>query len=130
MRKLVLAVSLASASACWASAPVGPVEPQTFVPPVRLSSAADLARLRESNPDHYARAVRLMNAANTLCKPGEPKLQTTDGRDISCDTLLLTSNPPKRALSFTLDHTQYVAIVTITADRPKLIHADLTKPVP
>ena len=130
MRKLVFAACLASASTCWASAPVAPVEPETYIPPVRLNSAADLARLRETNPDHYARAVRLMNAANTLCKPGEPRLQTTDGRDISCDALLLTSDPPKRALSFTLDHTQYVAIVTITADRPKLIRADLTKSAP
>jgi hypothetical protein len=71
--------------------------------------------------------MRLMTAANTLCKPGEPKLQNTDGRDTSCGMLLLTSNPPKRALSFTLDNTRYVAIVTITADRPELTHADLRK---
>ena len=69
-----------------------------------------------------------MSSANSLCKPGEPKLQNTklqsgDGRDISCDMLLLTSNPPKRALSFTLDGTPYVAIVTITADPPRLTHA-------
>ena len=44
-------------------------------------------------------------------------------RDISCAMLLLTSNPPKRALSFTLDNTPYVAIVTVTADRPQLTHA-------
>jgi hypothetical protein len=112
MRRVILAAFICSASVCWADEPV------------HLDSAADLARLRETNPDHYGRAVRLMNAANTLCKPGEPKLQNTDGRDISCGMLLLTSNPPKRALSFTLDNTRYVAIVTITADRPELMHAD------
>jgi hypothetical protein len=37
--------------------------------------------------------------------------------------LLLTSNPPKRALSFMLDGTRYVAIVTITADPPHRMHA-------
>jgi hypothetical protein len=109
---------------CWADAPVDPV---TIRPPVQLNSTADLDRLRKTNPDHYARAMRLMTAANTLCKPGEPKLQNTDGRDTSCGMLLLTSNPPKRALSFTLDNTRYVAIVTITADRPELTHADLRK---
>jgi hypothetical protein len=118
MRKLVLTVSVCVASVCWADEPVDPV---------RLDSAATLTRLRESNPDHYARAMRLITAANTLCKPGEPKLQNTDGRDISCALLLLTSNPPKRALSFTLDNTHYVAIVTITVDRPQLTHADLAK---
>ena len=126
MRKLILAAAgLCSASVSWADAPVDPV---TLRPPVQLNSAADLNRLRETNPDHYARATRLMTAANTLCKPGEPKLQNTDARDISCDMRLLTSNPPKRALSFTLDNTHYVAIVTITADPPRLTHADLTKP--
>jgi hypothetical protein len=99
MRKLVLTAWVCSASVCWADAPVDPV---TIRPTVQLNSTADLDGLRKTNPDHYARAMRLMTAANTLCKPGEPK----------------------RALSFTLDNTRYVAIVTITADRPELTHAD------
>jgi hypothetical protein len=125
MRKLILAAFMCSASVCWADQPVAAV---AFKPPVRLASAADLAQLRKTNPDHYARAVRLMSSANSLCKPGKPKLQnaklqSADGRDISCDMLLLTSYPPKRALSFMLDGTRYVAIVTITADPPHLTHA-------
>jgi hypothetical protein len=120
MRKLILAAFMCSASMCWADQPVAAVASR---PPVHLGSAADLAQLRKTNPDHYARAVRLMSSANSLCKPGEPKLQNTDGRDISCDMLLLTSFPPKRALSFTLDGTPYVAIVTITADPPHLTPA-------
>ena len=121
MRKLILAAFLCGASVSWADQPVDAV---VFKPPVHLDRPADLARLRKTNPDHYARAVRLINAANTLCKPGEPKLQNADGRDISCAMLLLTSNPPKRPLSFTLDGTRYVAIVTIAADRPELMHGD------
>ncbi len=85
-------------------------------PTVHLDTPADLERLRTANTDHYARAVRLMAAADRLCKRGEQKLQDTDGRDISCDMTLLTSNPPKRRVSFTLDETHYVAIVTITAN--------------
>jgi hypothetical protein len=92
-------------------------------PPVRLYTAEDLTNLRTTNPDHYARAARLIAAANQLCQPGKPKLQNTDGRDISCGVLLLTSNPPKRELSFVLDRTRYVALVTITADRPKFLPA-------
>ena len=113
MRNLILAAFLCSASACWADEPVAPV---AVKPPVHLDSAAALAQLRKTNPDHYARAVRLLNSANSLCKPGAPKLQNAAGRDISCALLLLTSNPPKRTLSFKLDNTRYVAIVTITAD--------------
>jgi hypothetical protein len=125
MRNLILAAFLCSASVCWADKPVDTFDPR---PAVRLNSAADLAHLRKTNPDHYARAVRLISSANRLCDPGAPKLQnaklqSADGHDISCDLLLLTSNPPKRALSFTLDGTRYVAIVTITADPPQLTHA-------
>ena len=93
-------------------------------PPVRLYTAGELANLRATNPDHYARAVRLIASANRLCQPGKPKLQNTDGRDISCGLLLFTSNPPKRELSFVLDRTKYVALVTLTADRPQPLPAD------
>ena len=120
MRKLILAAFLCSASMCRAAEPAATV---VFTPPVHLNGAADLAQLRPTNPDHYARAVRLINAANRLCDPSAPQLQNTADHDISCAMLLLTSNPPKRALSFTLDHTRYVAIVTVTADRPQLTHA-------
>lgn len=120
MRNLILAAFLCSASVCWADEPV---ETAVLKPPVHLDSPADLAQLRKTNPDHYARAVRLMESANRLCRPGAPKLQNADGRDISCAMLLLTSNPPKRTLSFMLDNTRYVAIVTVTADPPLLMHA-------
>jgi len=113
MRNLILAAFLCSASVCWADKTVDTFDPR---PAVHLDSAADLAQLRKTNPDHYARAVRLLRSANSLCKPGAPKLQNTDGRDISCALMLFTSNPPKRALTFKLDNTRYVAIVTIAAD--------------
>jgi len=113
MRVLLLAVLTFGASitcaadlAVWQSA-------------VRLDTAEDLARLRATNPNHYARAKRLLAAANTLCQPGRPKAQNADARDISCELLLLTSNPPKRRFSFTLDKTRYDALVTMTADQPK-----------
>jgi len=121
MRNLSLAVLVCSASVCWAEEPA---DTRVLAAPIHLDSAADLEQLRRTNPNHYARAVRLMNRAGELCKPGTPGLQSADGRDISCAMLLLTSNPPKREFSFTLDHTHYVAIVTITAHRPQLMHAD------
>jgi len=120
MRELILATFVCSASVCWADEPVAAV---VFKPPVHLDSASDLAQLRKTNPGHYARAVRLIHDANTLCNPGAPKVQNADGRNISCAMLLLTSNPPKRELSFTLDNTPYAAIVTVTADRPHLTDA-------
>ncbi len=85
---------------------------------VHLDSAADLEQLRATNPDHYARAVRILAAGVQLCGPGKPKLQNVDAQNISCSHLLLTSNPPKSRLDFVLDNTQYVAIVTMVAASP------------
>lgn len=86
-----------------------------------LDTPADLANLRATNPSHYGRAQRIIAAAKALCRPGQPTLQSTelDSRHMKCGHLFLTSNPPKREISFTLDRTNYVALVTVTADPPK-----------
>jgi hypothetical protein len=91
---------------------------------VYLDSQSDLDRLRSSNPGHYARAERIMAAANELCrpKPGAISYAKFDARDISCiEMLLKTSNPPKRQISFTLDDTRYIALVVITDDPARTV---------
>jgi hypothetical protein len=115
MRAIAIAVCICSATLSWADNSV------VFKPPVRLDSQADLAKLQAANPDHYARATRLIAAANVLCPPGRPRVQSTglDSRHVACGHLFLTSNPPKREISFTLDGTPYAALVTVTADPPK-----------
>jgi hypothetical protein len=90
-------------------------------PPVRLDTQQELDNLRAANPSHYAKAMRLIAAANTLCPPGQPRVQSTElnSRQLSCGHLFLTSNPPKREISFTLDGISYAALVRVTADPPK-----------
>jgi hypothetical protein len=86
---------------------------------VYLYGQSDLDRLRATHPGHYARAERIMAAANELCrpKPGDISYARFDARDISCaEVLVKTSNPPKRQISFTLDDTHYIALVVITDD--------------
>jgi hypothetical protein len=117
MRTAVVVIFVCAASCVWADDTV------VIQPAVRLYTAQDLDTLRARSPDHYARATRLLASANQLCQPGKPQLQKADARDISCGLRLLTSNPPKRELSFMLDGTRYVALVTMTADQPKLIPA-------
>lgn len=93
---------------------------------VYLDGQADLDRLRATNPGHYARAERIMAAANELCRPtsGDVWYARFDARDISCvEMLLKTSNPPKRQISFTLDDTRYIALVVITDDKPRVVPA-------
>lgn len=118
MKNFVLAVLLCNASFAWASDSV------EIRFPVRLNTSEDLENLRATNPDHYARAQRVIAAANVLCPPGRPQLQSIelDSRNLWCGQVFLTSNPPKREITFKLDSTTYVALVTITADPPKPVH--------
>jgi hypothetical protein len=92
---------------------------------VYLGGPSDLARLREVNPAHYARAQRVLAAANQLCRPGPGQLQEVVGaQDSKCaDSLLRTSNPPKWEITFRLDDTRYVALVVLTDDPPRLTPA-------
>ena len=91
---------------------------------IRLFTPADLEKLRATNPAHYERAKELMSAANKYCPVGKPEAQRADLRSdqVRCGHLEMTSNPPKRAITFNLDGTHYIAWVTLTA-RP-------AKPVP
>jgi hypothetical protein len=94
-------------------------------PTVYLDGPSDLARLRQANPDHYARAERILAQANQLCRPGAGRLEAVAGAsELRCESALLrTSNPPKREIHFRLDAVRYVALVTITDDPPRLTPA-------
>jgi hypothetical protein len=98
---------------------------QVFDRTVYLDSRG-LEELRSSNPDHYARAQRILAAANHLCRPHLPEVYLAQfgARDFSCaPMLLLTSLPPKREIGFRLDHTRYIARVVVTDDPPRLVPA-------
>jgi len=121
MRNLAIAAFVCSTSVAWAADSV------EFTPPIRLDTSEQLANLLATNPDHYARAQRIIAAANTLCHPGQPKSQHArldSGDDVSCGHLFLTSNPPKREVAFTLDRIAYVALVPVTVDPPRPTKAE------
>jgi hypothetical protein len=89
-------------------------------------NSVTLAELKESNPRHYAQAERVMASGSSLCSPGAAQLwKALDVPQGSCSgAFLRTSFPPKREISFQLDETLYVALVTIT-DAPAIgMHAD------
>jgi hypothetical protein len=123
VRTALFALALVGASYALAEAPaITPVPRQT----VYLSGDHDLQWLRRSKPDHYARAERILAAANHLCRPGLPQTEfaAASARDVRCAAMLLrTSNPPQFSLSFTLDDTRYIALVTVTDDPPRAIPA-------
>jgi len=111
---ITLTLAVAGATCGWADGGV-----------VHLNDAA-LAQLRLTNPIHYARAQKILGAANELCRPtaGEVQYAKFDARSISCiRALVKTSNPPKREIRFQLDDTQYVALVVLTDDPPRVVAA-------
>lgn len=125
MRTTLVALAFGAALAT----PVVASDVAVVLPPkqtIYLFGADDLARLQASNPSHYARAERILAASDRLCRPGPAGLQlaAAAAEDISCSAnFLRTSYPPKVEIRFTLDDTRYVALVTLTADRPRVIPA-------
>jgi hypothetical protein len=121
---LFLGIAVVCGSLAWSDIPA------TVTGPAVHLDARSLAQLRATNPDHYARAQRILAAANQLCRPGPDQVQYArfDAQDISCDgDLLRTSNPPRRYITFRLDNTRYESLVAITDDRPRIVQLQLAK---
>lgn len=78
---------------------------------VDLRESGAIERLQQSNPDHYSKIRRVVDALTA-----EPKLAegswlqvNVAARDVDLSRYLIrTSNPPKQLLQFTLDDTRYV----------------------
>ena len=107
-------------------APVVPAAQDSPTNPVYLDGLQSLQELRYSNPRHYEQVLRILAAADEICRPHAAQIEFSRfaARDVGCQaSFLLTSNPPKRQLSFTLDDTHYIARVAITSDPPKLVKA-------
>jgi len=89
---------------------------------VYLYGATSMEQLKSANPNHYARAERIIAAADELCKPGPDEVQFAkfEAKEISCQGMQIKlSNPPKREIGFTLDDVRYVALVTLTDSKPE-----------
>ena len=114
MRRVALTLGMAVVAAtAWAGDSV-----------VHLNGPADLAQLRRSNPAHYSQAVKIIDAANELCKTHAGEVERTKAKNVSCSEMLLrTSNPAKREITFRLDDTRYIALVAMTDDPPRLVAA-------
>lgn len=91
---------------------------------IYLNGVADLEKLRTTNPNHYARAEKIIAAADELCKPGPLAVEPAhfEAKAVSCvQGLLKTSNPPKQELGFRLDGTRYVALITAGGTAPRRV---------
>jgi len=94
--------------------------------PIDLNRPATLEQLKLERPKHYAAIAEVIRVVERVpCENRE--VETLKARyDISqwaCNFVLLTSDPPKRRLSFQLEETRYVALVTLKGAQGSVIPA-------
>ncbi len=118
MSKLITAVVLVM---LWAAVVVaGDATPRHTV---NLNKPGALGALQQSNPLHYDKVRKILEEILQQPDAAVPRwLQTNfDARNVSYAPILMTSDPPKRRLSFALDQTRYEAVVTLTNVRAERV---------
>jgi len=92
---------------------------------INLNEPGALEALQRDNPAHYQTVRQIL--ANILQQPESqvPRwLRTTfNAKDVRYLRVLLTSDPPKRDLAFTLDDTRYQTRLTLTNEGVKIMPA-------
>jgi hypothetical protein len=131
-------LALAVSGACLAQSLTpanepGPDNKPVLGPPlaqkwVHLHGASDLEHLRATNFRHYLRAQKILAAANEICQPGSGQAYPARfaAEHASCQSAIwMTSNPPKKLLTFELDDVGYIALVTVTVRGGQFIDGPL-----
>jgi hypothetical protein len=90
---------------------------------INLNQPGALEALQHSNPMHYEKVRKIMEGIFQRPETAVPDwIQTNfDARNVRYAPILLTSDPPKRRLSFALDDTRYEAVVTLTNVRAEIV---------
>jgi len=92
---------------------------------VDLDEPGVLEALQSSNPTHYDKIRVILQGVLQQSEAGVPRwIRTTfDARDVKYVPVVLTSHPPKRRLSFSLDATRYEVLVVLTNVRADIVPA-------
>lgn len=90
---------------------------------VNLNKPGALEALQQSNPTHYEKVRKILDGILQQPAAAVPRwIQTNfDARNVSYMPVLMTSDPPKRRLSFALDETRYETVVTLTNVRAEIV---------
>jgi hypothetical protein len=108
------------AALVWASsAAAGP--PSRGV--IDLNEPGVLEALESSNPVHYDKIRRILRDILRQADAGVPRWMQTafDARNVRYLPIILTSHPPKRELSFTLDATRYEVVIVLNNVRGDIV---------
>lgn len=89
---------------------------------IDLNEPGALDRLARDNPDHYTKIRKILAEVDEIPERSVDRWMKTqfNATDITYSPYLLTSNPPKKELSFTLETTHYEALLTLTHDGARL----------
>ena len=92
---------------------------------IDLNGPGVLGALQRSNPMHYEKVREILEGVLERPDPDVPRwIQATfNGRDVKYTPIVLTSYPPQRRLSFTLDTTRYKAVIVLTHVRGDIVPA-------
>src|SRR5688572_17232854 len=82
---------------------------------INLNKPGALEELQHSNPAHYEKIRKIMEGLLHQPDVGVPRWMQTNfnAQDVKYAPIILTSDPPKKRLSFALEHTRYEAVVTL-----------------
>ena|SRR5258705_6374199 len=83
---------------------------------IDLNRPGALEQLKQQRPKHYeaiAEVLRVVERSPCQGRELETLKVRFDLREMACSFVLMTSDPPKRRLSFALEGTNYVAVVTL-----------------
>jgi hypothetical protein len=106
------AIACASGDACAARA-------------IDLGAPGALTDLELSNPAHYAKVLKILEGVVRQRDADVPRWMRTQfaATDVTYLPVILTSHPPKRHLSFSLDVTRYEILLTLTNVRGTIVPA-------
>jgi len=118
--RIAVAVAIAAAAALPVLAAGG------HKGPIDLDRPGALDQVKRERPGQFEAISQVLRAAERLpCREGELKALRTrfDVRELACTTLLMTSDPPKRRVTFSLGEERYIAVVTMKDTNGKLLPA-------
>ena len=89
---------------------------------VDLNQPEALQRLARENPFHFATIRRILAGVDTVPENtvGRWMKAQFNATDVTYSPVLLTSDPPKKLLAFTLETTHYSALLSLTPDGARL----------
>lgn len=92
-------------------------------PTIDLNQAGALEALQLSNPAHYEKVRKILDGILHQPDAAVPRwIQTNfNARNVSYMPVLMTSDPPKRRLSFALDEARYEVVLTLTNIRAEIV---------